>query len=113
MSRIDDEDPGLPIKLDPCSNGEFVAPPASPVVREAIRRARRDAEDNARRLGLSRRQFLLSVCGAATTLLALDACTKEAARSSTTTTSAPGGTFALPPQSTVDPDAARTTLAGK
>ena len=53
--------------------------PRSPVVEEAIRRARerlraqRDAE-----LGVSRRSFLMSVCGAATTLLALNVCSDEA-----------------------------------
>ena len=35
-----DDDPGLPIKLGPCSNGEFVPPPPTPLVREAARRAR-------------------------------------------------------------------------
>ena len=46
-----DDDPGLPIKLHPCSNGEFMPPPATPLVRETARRARAQAEDNARRLG--------------------------------------------------------------
>jgi predicted TIM-barrel fold metal-dependent hydrolase len=73
-------DPGLPIKLHPCSNGEFVPRRASPLVREAVRRARADAEANARRLGMSRRRFLLSSMGAATTLLALGACSDDASR---------------------------------
>ena len=52
------EDPGLPIKFGPCSNGEFVPPPLSAVEREAIRRARADCDANARSVGMSRRQFL-------------------------------------------------------
>ena len=34
MAEWDDEDPGLPIKLNPCSNGEFVPEPPTPLVRE-------------------------------------------------------------------------------
>ena len=59
---------------------------------------------------MPRRQFLLSVCGAATTLLALNACAEEQTRATKRRT--PGGTYSLPPTSTTDPDAARATLAG-
>ena len=52
MARDDDRYPGLPIKLNPCSNGEFVPLPPSPVVREAVKRAREQAFDNARRVGM-------------------------------------------------------------
>ena len=72
-----DEDPGLPIKLGPCSNAEYEPEPHSPVITETIRRAREECDRNARRLGMGRREFLLSAMGAATTLLVLDACTKE------------------------------------
>ena len=51
-------DPGLPIKLAPCSNGEFAPPPASPAVRRAVRMAREACDDAARRIGMSRRDFL-------------------------------------------------------
>lgn len=112
MTRRDrrDDDPGLPIKFGPCSNGEYDPKPLSPVVREAIRRARRDCDDHARRLGVSRRDFLLSVCGAATTLLALSACTKEEARERGRRE--PGGDYDIPTTATTDPDAAREALAG-
>ena len=47
---------------------------------------------------MSRREFLLSICGAATTLMALDACTREAHRSNPSrTTSEPGGGYSIPP----------------
>ncbi len=88
-----DDDPGLPIKFGPCSNGEYDPQPLSPVMRETVRRAREECDRNAKRLGMSRREFLLSVCGAATTLLVLDACTREAIRHVSGSPGAtPGGT---------------------
>ena len=76
-----DDDPGLPIKLGPCSNGEYVPPPPSPLVRETWRRADADIERTARRLGLSRRRFLATLGASAAVLLALDGCTKDRAAS--------------------------------
>src|SRR6266508_5442746 len=76
------DDPGLPIKFGPCSNGEFVPAPLTAVEREAIKRARRACEENARRVGMSRPDFLRSVCGAATTVLALQSVWADAARHS-------------------------------
>jgi hypothetical protein len=104
------DDPGLPIKFGPCSNGEFDPVPWSPVVAETVRRARAACDDNARRLGVSRRSFLLSLCGAATTLLALNACSDESSRA--TRGRKPGGHFDIPSTATTDPDAARAALAG-
>ena len=108
--RWEDEDPGLPIKLGPCSNGEYDPVPLSPLVRHSLAVARDECEANARRTGMSRREFLLSLCGAATTLLALDACAKESARRSGRPD--PGGTFAVPSTATTEPDAARQVLGG-
>lgn len=102
-------DPGLPIKLGPCSNGEFAPPPPSPLVRAAARRARADADALARRLGLSRRDFLRSTCGAAATLLAIAACSGDASRSEGRS---PGGTYRVPPESTTEPEAAEEALGG-
>jgi hypothetical protein len=102
-----DEDPGLPIKFGPCSNGEYEPQPLSPVVEETVRRAREDAERNARRLGMTRREFLLSLCGAATTLFALDACTQEASKR------ALGGRYTITPEATVEPEAAREVIGGE
>jgi hypothetical protein len=109
-SMLEDEDPGLPVKLNPCSNGEFVPEPPTPLVREAVRRARRDAETTARRLGMSRRHFLLSSLGTATTLAAISACAGDQAR---VDGNAPGGTFAVPPEATTEPDAAYAALGGE
>ena len=60
------------------------------MVREAIRRTYRLADENARRLGISRRRFLTGVTGAAATLFVLGACSKEEASSRG---ESPGGTF--------------------
>lgn len=105
--RFEDDDPGLPIKFGPCSNGEFVPPPLTGVEREARRRARLDCEENARRVGMSRGAFLRSICGAATTLLALQGSARDAAGS------ALGGGWELPAEGGLDPDAARSVLAGQ
>jgi hypothetical protein len=110
MAIDDDLDPGLPIKLNPCSNGEFLPPRPTPLVREAVRRARRDAEEQARRLGLSRRRFLLSSLGAATTLAALSACSQDEAGNRN---ESPGGTYAVPPEATSEADAAYAALGGE
>ena len=106
-TRHDEDDPGLPIKLHPCSNGEYDPPPPTEVVREAVRRARAASEDNARRSGMSRRQFLRTACGAATTLAVLAACSKESNGGRET-----GGTYSLPPDAGVDRDAAEDALGG-
>jgi uncharacterized protein len=109
-SRLEDEDPGLPVKLNPCSNGEFVPERPTALVREAVRRARQDAAVNARRLGMSRRRFLLSSLGTATTLAAISACARDEARDDGR---APGGTFAVPPEATTEPQAAADVLGGE
>jgi predicted TIM-barrel fold metal-dependent hydrolase len=106
-----DDDPGLPIKLGPCSNGEFVPPPPTPLVREAVRRAREEATDTARHLGVSRRRFLHTLSGAAVALTALNACSDEERAADPSTTTGPGGRFTLPPESTTEPAAATTVLA--
>ncbi len=110
VRRWREADPGLPIKFGPCSNGEFDPVPRSPVVDETIRRARADCDRHARRLGVSRRRFLLSLCGAATTLLALNGCSEEETRA--TKRRKPGGHYDIPSTAATDPDAARAALAG-
>lgn len=111
-----DDDPGLPVELGPCSNGEYDPEPVlPPVLRESIARARVACDDNASRTGVSRREFLMSICGAATTLLVLDACTREAHRAdSSAPTSSPGGGYAsIPPEATVEPSPAAGAIGGE
>src|SRR4051812_38154876 len=102
IARRDDIDPGLPIKLAPCSNGEYVPPPPTALVREAMRRARAESHAMARRLGMSRRRFLLSSMGAALGLVVLDGCSKDSGGAAR-----PAGSFSLPPEATSEPSAAQ------
>jgi hypothetical protein len=66
------DDVRLPIKLDSSSNGEYW--PLEPDARLAhvVARARESAGANARKLGLSRREYLTSACGAASVLLGMN-----------------------------------------
>ena len=71
--RHDPDGTRLPIKLDTTTNGEFAPIPLEPVHHQARHLALEAATSHARRLGLSRRAFLVSACGAATTLLGMNA----------------------------------------
>jgi len=105
--RKDDLDPDgrrLPIKIDRTSNGEYLPPPLTPFQKLARRFAHEAAGDNARRLGLSRRAFLVSAAGAASTLAA---CNRAA-----DSMGARGGRFNLPADAALNDQAAAATLAG-
>ena len=106
MAAEGDEELALPIKLEPCSNGEFLPRPMSAVEAETIRRTNEAADDHARRLGLSRRTFLRSVSGAALMLLTLDAVSRSSRAGAT------GGRYVLPATASCDVDAARSAIAG-
>ena len=101
-----DETGELPILLDLASSDEYRPLPLSPAVREARRRAWQDAADNARRVGLSRRDFLRTSMGAATVLLALGACSNDEKGGQS------GGRFTVPTDAGVDRDTADAALAG-
>ena len=101
-----DETGELPILLDPASSDEYQPLPLSSVVREARRRAWQDAADNARRVGLTRRDFLRTSMGAATVLLALGGCSNDEQGGQS------GGTFTVPTDAGVDPDAADAVFTG-
>jgi predicted TIM-barrel fold metal-dependent hydrolase len=102
----DDPDLQLPIKLEPCSNGEFLPLPIDPVAAETIRRTHEEVDDHARRLGLSRRTFLRSVAGAALMLTVLDRTAREAG-------AAGGGRYRLPADAACNPDVARSFIGGE
>ena len=103
-------DPGLPIKLNPCSNGEFVPGPATPLALETVRRTRAAADREAAAIGMSRRRFLLSTMGSAAMLTILAACAKDQAAHDGV--GAPGGTYVVPPEAGRDPAAAADALGG-
>jgi hypothetical protein len=107
MSRRYANDPEglrLPIKIDSTSNGEFMPRPLGAAEREANRRALLAADENARRIGRHRRDFLVSASGAATTLMAFN----EAAAA----TGKRGSSYVLPWEANLDEAAARTALDG-
>ena len=72
MSRADPRGTRLPIKIDCTSNGEYPPIPVGERNVEANRVALERATANARRLGITRRRFLVSSAGAASTLLAFN-----------------------------------------
>jgi predicted TIM-barrel fold metal-dependent hydrolase len=102
--RHDPDGQRLPIKLDTTSNGEFEPVPLSPANRLANRLAQEAATANARRAGLSRREFLVSGCGAASTLLAFNAANAAAGRH--------GGRFDVPADAALEPELAAAALEG-
>jgi len=102
MPGIDPEGRRLPIKLDSTSNGEFTPVPLWPANREANRLAHEAAAENSRRLGYSKRTFLTSACGAASTLLAFNAANAAAGKT--------GGWFDLPKAAAVDLQLARAQV---
>ena len=88
---VDPEGTRLPIKLDSTSNGEFAPVPLSARNQLANRLAHEHASENAKRLGLTRRGFLVSACGAASTLLAFNRANAS-----------PGGYFDIPREAAND-----------
>lgn len=98
--RIDPEGRRLPIKLDSTSNGEFEPIPLDGTNRFANHLAQEAADANARRLGFGRRDFLLSACGAASTLLSFNAANAAAGRTA--------GFFDLRAEAALEPAAAAT-----
>ena len=131
MAQPDLTEPGLPLKLEPCSNGEYVPSPASKIVRRTVNETNRIADVRARRLGFSRRQFLQSSAGMTTMMAILAVCsssegqtggqidpTTTTTSSTTSTTSSPASTTSTTSgeiiaesDETMDEDAAAEALA--
>ena len=126
MAQPESDDPGLPLKLEPCSNGEYVPSPASSIVRRTIEETHRVADLRSRRLGISRRQFLQSSAGMTTMMAILAACSSDEGQtggqfdptttsSSSTSTSTPSTTTTTEAvaetDETMDEDAAEEALA--
>src|SRR6059058_2640377 len=103
--RVDPEGRRLPIKLDTTSNGEFEPVPLSQANRASNRLAHEAASENAKRLNLSRRDFLISACGAASALLAFNAANAAAGKRD--------GFFELEPEAALEPQLAQARVGGK
>ncbi len=78
--RFDPEGRRLPIKLDSTSNAEYAPIPLEPRNKHANTLAQQDASGNAKRLGMPRRDFLVTAAGAATSLLAINRANAEAGK---------------------------------
>lgn len=103
--EIDPEGQRLPIKLDSTTNGEFVPKPLDKSLRQANVLASEWASAFARKLGRTRRSFLVSACGAASTLLAFNAAHARAGRT--------GGFFELAREAALDQQLAAAELGKK
>jgi len=102
---IDPEGRRLPIKLDTTSNGEFAPVPLSAANRAGNRLAHEAASHNAKRLGVGRREFLVSACGAASALLAFNTANAAAGKR--------GGFFEIEAEAALEPQLAQARLGGK
>src|SRR5262245_17609281 len=91
-----------PVPFRPGSNGEFVPLPPTDADRRAEEAYRRVVDENARRLGVSRRRFVTSACGTAAALAVISE------------TYGCGGppAYAVDKKATLDADAACAKLRG-
>ena len=102
--RHDPEGSRLPIKIDTTSNGEFAPLPLSLANVEANRLAHERAALHAKKTGVDRRRFLVSTCGAASTLLAFNEVNALAGQS--------GGRFELAADAALDAELAEAARGG-
>ena len=103
-SQLDPAGTRLPIKLDSTTNGEYAPIPLSREHHHANHLAHEAATTPAKRLGLTRRGFLVSACGAASTLMSMNqAYAANGAR---------GGYFELDKSAALDMHAARSAIDG-
>lgn len=103
VSRFDPEGERLPIKLDTTTNGEFSPRPLPTHSVLANQRAQQQVGINAQRLRMSRRNFLTTSAGAATTLLAFNEVHAAHGRN--------GSFYDLPKLAALDSAAADASLA--
>jgi predicted TIM-barrel fold metal-dependent hydrolase len=104
MDRLDQDGTRLPIKIDSTSNGEFEPIPVNAANELGNKLALEAATTHARRTAQSRRQFLISSCGAASTLLAFNKANAAHDRR--------GGYFEVMDEAALDPAAANAQVGG-
>jgi hypothetical protein len=102
--RHDPEGRRLPIKLDSTSNGEFAPIALDAPARLARELAAARIENGARRIGLSRRAFLVSSMGAAATLSAYSEAFAASGRR--------GGGYEIAAEARAEPAAAEAAVGG-
>ena len=95
----------LPIKLDTTTNGEYLPRPLPEHVRKTIKTASIWSSENAARLNQGRREFLVSLSGAATCLLAMNRASAASGQN--------GGKFDLPEEAALDAQLATETIGKK
>ena len=105
-STRDPEGARLPIKIDSTSNGEFEPVPLHKRNEAANALAHKWASENAKRTSRSRRDFMISASGAATTLLAVNHANAMGEKPKK------GGEFVVPAEAALDDSAALEALGG-
>ncbi|MDH3316197.1 MAG: amidohydrolase [Gammaproteobacteria bacterium] len=105
MTDWDPEGERLPVKLDATSNGEFAPIPLSREHHLANEQARAQATVHANRRGMKRRAFMVSACGAASTLLAFNRVNAASGKT--------GGFFQISEDAALDPELAAAELEGQ
>jgi uncharacterized protein len=102
MKKSSEEHPvRLPIKLDASTNGEYWPSEPSARLEHVVRTSHQAAVTNARKLGMSRREYLASACGAATVLLGMNQL------------GCGGGSYRVPKEAPRDQAAADSAVGGK
>ncbi len=104
MQRNDPDGTRLPIKIDTTSNGEFTPLPLDPVSKEANRSASEAVGTAAKKIGLGRRDYLITTCGAAATLAAMNETFAAAGKV--------GGSYELPKEAPFEVAAADSVISG-
>jgi len=101
---VDPQGRRLPVKLDAASNGEYEPVPLRTPALAAHELASRSCGEAARRLGLERRAYLVSLLGAAASLEGIDSAFAAAGMQ--------GGRYALPPEAPFELAAAEHAIGG-
>ena len=104
MDKLDKAGTRLPIKIDSTSNGEYEPIPITTRNEQGNKLALDRAMESSKRLGQSRRKFLISSCGAASTLLALNHANAYHNRT--------GGFFNVSEESALDNHSANAQVGG-
>jgi hypothetical protein len=102
--RHDPDGRRLPIKLDATTNGEFAPIPLDAAAQQARGLAEARSDAHARRIGLGRREFLVSTMGAAATLAAYSDAFAAAGKR--------GGRYEIALEASAEPAAAEAAIGG-